>query len=831
MASKIGQLKPFMIEEKKEGPQKSVSETTANKWQGCMIANIKKEEKWLPLLSPKTWQPKKTLNRGFIGDEAVANANQVDMLLEYVSQYAPNAVYRDITLRATSLDAVWLLVRNWAGLKTSGSKQQTYYQVKHSWDPNGDLTETDFYFQLRNAKEDCLLLSGTNGGKIKFQGSIPTEDEDLTPTLESDVVLDWMHALGGVKLVDHTFRVFSKELETESLADLRQRISDNLPSLASEAGQVDVNRAFVPSRPPFRAGQSNQPLRQRRPLHPQQYQSPQTARPQPYLPNPSQNPALLPPCKLCVATKPAVAHTHGIGTCSQVYGEKRLVTRFLHSDDTDDAAQPEYTSYEHAIEYESDENDTDKGATLVEVEDYQPQANTRMANVTSPGIVQIHRVNIHESPILACSSRSRTIYLVLDTGATSSIITLRMAKLLNLQIHSTAHKAVQVDGESNLPVLGEVHTSFTRGSLCLRFSGLVVSQLSVDILAGTNFHVENDVFSRMAKGTIHIGDHCIIQSSPPSLLALDTLDTRSSQRFVKVPSNTIILPGDGYTLSAPPDIPPDSFVMVEPNLQQTKPFFEPVISQLEDGSLSVKNQSPDPVLLKKNCQAFSLYTTSPSPTLTNNPNPLDIPPLVEKPLKEVLKDVVFDGNLSGQDKQPFLDIIGSHSSIFQPSLPGYNHSFGPVYASFGFASKARPVPQKLRSPNYGSHQDLLFNQKCQQLKQQGVLVDPVERGIQPVMAHNSWVVKKPSAASKPWEKCTVNDVRLVVGLDPLNKFLMDPPGKITKTDSIYTSLASWEYMGELDFSDFYFQIKFRTDTDRDKQKLGYLCISTPHWLK
>jgi hypothetical protein len=62
MASKIGQLKPFMIEEKKEGPHKTVSETTANKWQGCMIANIKKEEKWLPFLSPKSWKPKKTEN-------------------------------------------------------------------------------------------------------------------------------------------------------------------------------------------------------------------------------------------------------------------------------------------------------------------------------------------------------------------------------------------------------------------------------------------------------------------------------------------------------------------------------------------------------------------------------------------------------------------------------------------------------------------------------------------------------------------------------------------------------------------------------------------------
>ena len=45
------------------------------------------------------------------------------------------------------------------------------------------------------------------------------------------------------------FRVFAKELETESLADLRQRISDNLTSLMSEADQqAELGRALVSNR-------------------------------------------------------------------------------------------------------------------------------------------------------------------------------------------------------------------------------------------------------------------------------------------------------------------------------------------------------------------------------------------------------------------------------------------------------------------------------------------------------------------------------------------------------------------------------------------------------
>ena len=100
--SKVGQLKPFMIEEKKEGPNNSISEVTANKWKGSIIANIKKEEKWVALIS-QTWEPKKITNRGLTGNDAAAKATQIDLMLEYVSQYAPNALYRDITKRATSL--------------------------------------------------------------------------------------------------------------------------------------------------------------------------------------------------------------------------------------------------------------------------------------------------------------------------------------------------------------------------------------------------------------------------------------------------------------------------------------------------------------------------------------------------------------------------------------------------------------------------------------------------------------------------------------------------------------------------------------------------------
>ena len=117
MASKVGHLKPFYIEEKKEGPNQTVSDVTFNKWQGSILANIRKEEKWATVMT-LTWQAKKVTNRGVTAE----NAQQIDLMLAYIAQYAPSVLYRDITQRATNLSSVWTLIRQWAGLKSSGCK-------------------------------------------------------------------------------------------------------------------------------------------------------------------------------------------------------------------------------------------------------------------------------------------------------------------------------------------------------------------------------------------------------------------------------------------------------------------------------------------------------------------------------------------------------------------------------------------------------------------------------------------------------------------------------------------------------------------------------------
>ena len=58
-----------------------------------------------------------------------------------------------------------------------------------------------------------------------------------------------------------------------------------------------------------------------------------------------------------------------------------------------------------------------------------------------------------------------------------------------------------MDG-ANLDVIGEVHAIVYRDKLELTFSALVVKNMATDALAGTGFHRDNDVYSRMATDKI-----------------------------------------------------------------------------------------------------------------------------------------------------------------------------------------------------------------------------------------------------------------------------------------------------------------------------------------
>ena len=495
MANKTGIIKPFSIETLADD-QGRVSDISVEKWQGNLLANMLRHDDWVKFVPPgdsAAWRGKKVANRGYVGDGAAAKGRHLDAMLKYIAQFAPNCLYRDITERAITLVQIWNTVKDWAGVKSKGNFHQQYSEVRRSFKANPGETAVNFYYKLRNAQEDCLLLSAASGGQIRYKGVIPAEDEEMSSTLESGVVLDWMEAVGGPELVNHVYRVFASELQQNSLADLRKRISDNLETLKAEASQasqaeiskINVGRLQI-SRPPYRQNQGRNSFRQpqspqlysqsqRQQFRPQRGRNPFSQPPPPPFPPPfrpnqpfssEKRRPVQDPCKLCIVANPQWAASHSIADCRSLSkADRQSIVRStgVHFEDEDNEEENhalleiKQEEYDYGLTPLPNYDDHHTAFDFGQAADYQFDMDDYTQNAATARLVHtIRGVDVLDSPIFAVSHNNETIYVVLDYGATSNLITLAKAKKLGLQVNKTTHTAVMVDGQSPLEVVGEV---------------------------------------------------------------------------------------------------------------------------------------------------------------------------------------------------------------------------------------------------------------------------------------------------------------------------------------------------------------------------------------
>ena len=324
MAGQYKSSKLFNLDDRRRQTGRSITEVDVFQWKSTLLEELRKNAQFTNhLKSTSAWKPPKVTNRGFEGADAEAQSKQVDDLLTKIASYAPSCLVRAISKRTTCLEDIWSLVRDWAGIQTTGSKHLDYYRVKRSWKAEADESKQEFFYRLKDSMEDTLLLRSDN---MKDDGHDITEDEDMTPCINSLVVMDWVDAIGGAPLVEHVHRVYAKDLETVTLGSLQSRISKNLDSLIHEVEEqhqqqaTHINRVEYsrhPSSPskPFRQtqspfkGTSNSP-RFQQPRFPRNTQTPQTPSPlkhQQFAQSPSPMSRY---CKLCRAFT-----NHNLSTC------------------------------------------------------------------------------------------------------------------------------------------------------------------------------------------------------------------------------------------------------------------------------------------------------------------------------------------------------------------------------------------------------------------------------------------------------------------------------------------------------------------------------------
>ena len=242
-------VKLFNLEERKNSTGTAITEVDIFQWKNTLIDNLKRDPEYQDLCNETArWEFENVPNRGFEdtvqGDgSALRKASKVHSMLTKIASYAPKSIVREITRRTRSLTDIWNIARDWAGIKSSGSKHLDYYKTKMSYlKIDKEETKQEFFYRLRDAMEDTLIKRSDN---ITDDGLVVTVDEDMTPSIKSLVVLDWLDAIGGPALIDHVHRVYAKELETCTLASLQSRMWKNMDSLLRECeGEEDSRKVF-----------------------------------------------------------------------------------------------------------------------------------------------------------------------------------------------------------------------------------------------------------------------------------------------------------------------------------------------------------------------------------------------------------------------------------------------------------------------------------------------------------------------------------------------------------------------------------------------------------
>ena len=158
---------------------------------------------------------------------------------------------------------------------------------------------------------------------------------------------------------------------------------------------------------------------------------------------------------------------------------------------------------------------------------------------------------------------------------------LAFAKKIGAPIVSTTVGAVNADGKTDLKTVGEVHLTFSWENLRLRFDGLVVEDLSDDVLAGAPFMTVNDVYARPAHKKVFIGD---IQ------VPYEVRVRAKKAIIMRVPRQKVILPGESIMLKVPDSLITEKELAIEPRVDAKSMQNVPYKSQWLQPSIV----SPDP---------------------------------------------------------------------------------------------------------------------------------------------------------------------------------------------------------------------------------------------
>ena len=714
--------------------------TSFEDWKSNLIYSLRQDQYFVPFLRQNIeWRKRKHEPnfglRALNGRSQEQRVADLENLLDNIANFCPVIKRKTITHESDSLSSIWAAIRLHYGFQTSGANFLDF--VNPTFKLASDERPEDLYQRMAAFIDDNLLSTENN---LRHDGNLPTENEQISPTLENLIVLLWLERVHP-KLPALVKQKYAPELRRNTLYSLRPEISMSIPSLLDELQNIDEARVMRLTGMPQRgfSSQRNESHRDSyRNVRPSTSNQQRQSKPQ-YSANRSTRPRQGPECSLCRQAN-RKEYSHWLSKCKFLSNSDRkymATTRQIMAACNDESSQEDDDTQDSYCDEEYLQASTGRIVA-------SPQLSDEMAST--------NRVMIKTSPKMNVFFGSSPATITLDCGGEADMIRKDTAIALGIDILPTRHMADQADGESKLKVCGEAHAVFARGSRTFQFSGLVVDKLSADILGATPFLTRNRIDISSWRDHITFADGETLAYSA-SIKSNDAPPPKiRSTTVLRASRGETVWPGGFIDMPIPKNHIPDGIdkdFAVEPRSFDATPleFFAPSMTKSVDSVIRLVNSSDTPKVVKRHehlCQISEVLSPVPS-----NPPTKPLSRLVEidsqaPPFSDPIQ-LDKDNILSPHIKTAFKQLHKKYDSVFDPAFGTYNHAFGKFEAVVNMGP-VLPPQRKGHLPHYSQDKMSCLQDKFDTLTDLGVFAIPSQIDIPVEYLNPSFLVKKQNAS-------------------------------------------------------------------------------------
>ena len=707
-------------------------------------------------------------------------AEEVELMLEQIANYAECILREDITEECASLDDVWQTVKMFYNLQSSGALLNQCWNIQKLPDESPQA----LYSRLKQTYYENLITKNT---LIHKDGVLPY-DEEMSPTLSNTIVLHWLEILHP-KLRNLVTQKFAIDLRKVTYATLFPEISRSIDCLLEELDDDASCRRIS-------YGRSNR-----------SYDNPGTRDFKSY-PVASNSPYQKRCCDYCKALGRKAFNTHNQQDCLFIKNQ----------------ANPTHQRKVRSIESEEVSKDEDDLRAQYEdfYKEYEPFQSNRNQRVVDH---VVSRINVDSSPVLKLHHGDKPADITIDSGATCDVVKLAVAEKLKCKLRPTNKTCSQADGHSNLDVVAETDVTFHRGKKTYYMSALVATDCESDFLGGIPFMSRNDVAVRPATCELIIDGVEFISYGPAQKSNKNKCKQLKSYS-IQASCKSVILPGEELSLEVPPVLQSDTSVAVEPRFDshfnrshnESSVWPPPQVVSVHNKSISLKNNSEEPVMVKKHEQICIVHDfvdpddIKPSTAIPTPSKPESkLPSTTEDYTKPLKLDP--DNLLSKEQVEAFREVLTEYNEVFSPQVSRYNGKSGPCYVEVNMGSTL-PPQHKGRTPGfYGRGKLNELQEALDDLTDRGVLGRPQELGVSVENVCTSFLVKKPNNPDKK---------RLVSDFSSIAPFCRPTPTLLPKVDSVLQTISAWKYIITTDLIEAYYALEMK------KSSMRYCGVVTPY---